>query len=170
MDDAYFMRAALEEARRALLAGEFPVGCVIVQAGRIIVRGARRGSRPPHPSEIDHAEMVALRQLDACHQGIPREDLVIYSTMEPCLMCFAAILLAGIERIVYAYEDVMGGGTQCDRSTMAPLYRDAAPVVIADVCRSESLVLFQRFFSDPDNGYWADSLLSRYTLAQSSGI
>ena len=166
MDDAYFMRAALEEARRALLAGEFPVGCVIVQAGQIIVRGARRGSRPPHPSEIDHAEMVALRQLDACHQGIPREDLVIYSTMEPCLMCFAALTLSRIGKVVYAYEDVMGGGTRCDLESLPALYRDLRPQVQGGVLRAESLILFKAFFGDSINTYWQGSLLERYTTQQ----
>lgn len=81
-------------------------------------------------------------------------------------MCFSAVVLSGIGRIVYAYEDVMGGGTECDRSAWPPLYRDAQLTVIAGVLRANSLVLFQRFFTDSGNPYWADSLLSRYTLDQ----
>ena len=166
MDDAYFMRTALEEARQALLAGEFPVGCVIVHAGRIIARGARRGSRSPHPSEIDHAEMVALRQLDACHQSAPRENLVIYSTMEPCLMCFAALTLSRIGKVVYAYEDVMGGGTSCALESLPPLYRDLRPQIQGGILRAESLSLFKTFFGDSANTYWQGSLLERYTTQQ----
>ena len=63
-------------------------------------------------------------------------------------MCFSAIMLSGIGRIVYAYEDVMGGGTGCDRSTLAPLYRNAPLTVVAGVLRERSLVLFQRFFAE----------------------
>lgn len=81
-------------------------------------------------------------------------------------MCFSAILLCGIGRIVYAYEDVMGGGTGCDRSGLPPLYRNAQLTVISGVLRTNSLLLFKQFFADPVNRYWADSLLSRYTLAQ----
>jgi tRNA(adenine34) deaminase len=81
-------------------------------------------------------------------------------------MCFSAIVLSGIGRIVYAYEDVMGGGTGLDRSDLPPLYRDAKLTVIPGVLRKNSLVLFQRFFADSDNPYWSNSLLSRYTLAQ----
>jgi tRNA(adenine34) deaminase len=95
-----------------------------------------------------------------------RSRLTIYCTMEPCLMCFSAIMLSGIGRIVYAYEDVMGGGTGCDRSTLSPLYRDTHLTVVAGVLREKSLSLFQRFFADSGNPYWADSLLSRYTLNQ----
>ena len=166
MDDADFMRAALAEARHALLAGEFPVGCVIVHAGRIIACGARRGSRSAQPSEIDHAEMVALRQLDACHQDIPREDMVIYSTMEPCLMCFAALTLSRIGKVVYAYEDVMGGGTSCVLESLPPLYRDLRPQVQGGILRAESLSLFKTFFGGSTNTYWKGSLLERYTIHQ----
>jgi len=166
VDDAYFMRAALEEARQALRAGEFPVGCVIVHEERIIVRGARRGSRSPHPGEIDHAEMVALRQLDACHQDAPRENLIIYSTMEPCLMCFAALTLSRVGKVVYGYEDVMGGGTSCTLESLPPLYRDLRPQVRGGILRAESLSLFKTFFRDPANTYWQGSLLERYTIQQ----
>ena len=81
-------------------------------------------------------------------------------------MCFAAILLSGVGRVVYAYEDVMGGGTGCDRSALAPLYRDSLLTVTGGVLREQSLALFYRFFSDSGNPYWKDSLLSRYTLQQ----
>lgn len=166
MDDVIFMRAALEEARRTLQAGEFPVGCVIVGAGQILVRGARHGSRLSHPSEIEHAEMVALRQLDDCHPGAPREDLVVYSTLEPCLMCFAALTLSRIGKVVYAYEDVMGGVTHCDLESLPPLYRELRPRVEGGLLREESLALFKAFFEDPDNAYWQNSLLEAYTIDQ----
>ncbi len=167
--DTMFMAAALERAGRALDAGDFPVGCVIADGTGIIAHGRRTGTSAGSSNEIDHAEINALRQLYRRAAGGKRARLSIYCTMEPCLMCFSAILLSGIDRIVYAYEDVMGGGTACDRSVMAPLYRDAAMTVVAGVLRDESLALFQRFFSRPENGYWADSLLSRYTMAQAAG-
>ena len=169
MDDAYFMQAALEEARRALENGEFPVGCVIVGAGRIIARGARRGSRSVNPSEIDHAEMLALRELERLDGHIAREDLVIYSTMEPCLMCFAALALSRIGKVVYAYEDVMGGGTNCDLESLPPLYRTLRPRVVGGILRSESLALFKAFFGDAANIYWQGSLLETYTSDQATG-
>jgi tRNA(adenine34) deaminase len=72
-------------------------------------------------------------------------------------------------RIVYAYEDVMGGATGCDRSGLPPLYRDARLTITAGVLRDRSLALFSRFFADSGNPYWADSLLCRYTLDQPPG-
>jgi tRNA(adenine34) deaminase len=166
MDDAYFMQAALEEARRALAVGEFPVGCVIVNAGRVIVRSFRKGSRSKNPSEIDHAEILALRCLERLEDDTAREDLVLYSTMEPCLMCFAALTLSRIGKVVYAYEDVMGGGTKCDLDSLPALYGTLKPRVVGGILRSESLALFKAFFKDPANTYWQGSILETYTTDQ----
>lgn len=166
MDDQYFMRRALAEAQRALTAGDFPVGCVVVYQERIIARGARLSTRAKHRNEIDHAEMVALRGLDALDADIRHEDLVLYSTMEPCLMCFAALTLSRIGTVVYAYEDVMGGGTKCDFESLPTLYRALKPRVVGGVMRAESIDLFQAFFTDPDNDYWQGSMLANYTTEQ----
>ena len=160
------MRKALLQAREALDQGEFPVGCVIVQGNDIIATGARQGTAGGAMNETDHAEMVALRRLDDLGPDVAREDLALYCTMEPCLMCFGAILIAGIGTVVWAYEDAMGGGTACDRSTLPPLYRDRRITIVPHVLREESLALFKSFFQDPDNRYWAGSLLADYTLAQ----
>jgi tRNA(adenine34) deaminase len=67
---------------------------------------------------------------------------------------------------VYAYEDVMGGGTKCDRRLLAPLYRERSMTLVPHILRDESLALFKRFFENKQNDYWKNSLLSQYTLAQ----
>jgi len=166
MTDADFMEKALDQARAALKAGEFPVGCVIADEARVIVSGARAGSAGDCPNELDHAEINALRRLHEVGYTGNVERLTIYSTMEPCLMCFGAIILNNIPRLVYAYEDVMGGGTGCRLENLPPLYSNSNIAVVADVMRRESLVLFQSFFSDPGRAYWKDSLLAQYTLSQ----
>jgi tRNA(adenine34) deaminase len=165
-NDKRFMTEALDLATRALADGEFPVGCVIADGHTVVARGYRTGTLAGSNNEIDHAEINTLRRLFEVMPDIDRSQLTLYCTMEPCLMCFSAILLSGIGRIVYAYEDVMGGGTGCDRSRLPPLYRNAQLTVIAGVLRTNSLLLFQQFFADSGNPYWADSMLSRHTLDQ----
>jgi len=164
--DNPYMSQALKAAEVALGLGEFPVGCVIVQKTDVVATGARQGTAGggKKASELDHAEMLALRRLDSLE--IDREGLTLYCTMEPCLMCFAAIMLSGIKRVVFAYEDVMGGGTRCDRGGLAPLYRNNGIEVVPGVMRGKSLDLFYRFFSRPENLYWKGSLLEKYTLEQ----
>lgn len=160
------MALALKAAEVALALGEFPVGCVIMRGADVVVTGARRGTGDggKRASELDHAEILALRSLES--MDIDREELTLYCTMEPCLMCFAAIMLSGIKKVVFAYEDVMGGGAMCDRSSLSPLYCDCGIRVISGVMRGKSLDLFYRFFSDPENVYWKGSLLEQYTLEQ----
>jgi tRNA(adenine34) deaminase len=166
MDYDFFMGEALQEARKALARGEFPVGCVIVHQGRIVARGARRGSRDDVGNELDHAEMLALRKLAAGKEKIDPSATVVFSTMEPCLMCFSALMLHGIAEIVYAYEDAMGGGATCDRSRLNPLYRDSRIRIRSGVRRADSLALFKTFFGDPRQSYWRASYLANYTLNQ----
>mgnify|MGYP001825378729 FL=1 len=166
MNNDYFMQKALELAEEALARGEFPVGCVMVHQGKIVASGARKGTIGDDRNELDHAETVALRRLIDLDAPINHGDVTVFCTMEPCLMCYAALILAGIGQIVYAYEDVMGGGSTCDLSRLKPLYKKSPITVIPDVMRLESLKLFQTYFSNPANCYWKYILLAEYTVAQ----
>ena len=160
----HYMNAALDEARAALVAGEFPVGCVFVADGAIVARGHRENSGEDGRNEIDHAEVLTLRHLLAIRPAIDPGAVTVYSTMEPCLMCFSTLLLSGVRNFVWAYEDVMGGGTNLPLSMLNPLYRGMEVHLLDQVRRDESLRLFQQFFRT--GSYWQDSLLARYTLAQ----
>lgn len=164
----HFMRIALGQAEEALALGEFPVGAVIVHRERIVATGQRHHTLAQKESvnEIDHAEVLALRTLLAREEPIDPAELVVYATMEPCLMCFSTLILNGLRHIVYAYEDVMGGGTNLPLSQLSPLYAEMEVVVTSHVLRQQSLKLFQRFFANPENQYWKDSLLANYTLNQ----
>ncbi len=164
--DMFFMKKAVEEARKALDRKEFPVGCVLVSQGRIISSGSRQGTARGGKNETGHAEMIALRRMEEEYPDTDKSGVSLYCTMEPCLMCYGAALISGIGRIVYAYEDAMGGGTSCDLSRLPPLYRDSPIAVRPGILRQESLALFQAFFKDPENDYWKDSLLAHYTLEQ----
>ena len=166
MTDEYFMKQALVQAENAFSAGEFPVGCVIADTRNILVTGSRLGTSGQHSNEIDHAEIVALRALYDKKAVESTSEMTLYCTMEPCLMCLGAILISGIHRIVYAYEDVMGGGTGCDLSDLPKLYKDANITIVPHVLRRQSLELFKTFFAKPENNYWKNSLLAEYTLAQ----
>lgn len=166
IDDNHFMSLALEEATLALKAGEFPVGCVIASENELLVTGSRTGTAGKHPNEIDHAEITALKRLSVLKKPFDPKALTLYCTLEPCLMCFGAILLSNIGRLVYAYEDVMGGATGCDLSLLTPLYQKNTISIMPDLLRKKSLMLFKTYFSNPAINYWQDSLLARYTLEQ----
>ena len=175
-----WMSEALNLAASALAKGDFPVGCVLVSGDIIVGTGARSHTMPGDVNELDHAEVCALR--DWIERGRPLghgddTDITAYCNLEPCLMCLGALILNGIKRIVYAYEDVMGGATGLDFSR--PMTGAAGPVggffndnlyaksrieILGGIKRKESLVLLKRFFSDSAQSYWKDSLLYKYTL------
>lgn len=167
MSHEHYMQFALNQARTALANGEFPVGCILVSNDAVVAQGRRSHSRNKETNELDHAEITALRDLLEKEPEIDRATIIAYSTMEPCLMCYATLILNGVTRIVYGYEDAMGGGTNLDLSQLPPLYRDMQVSITPHVLRTESLQLFKDFFSDPQNNYWQDSFLARYTLRQS---
>ena len=160
MDYEYFMKKALDQARTALDAGEFPVGCVLVHQNRILATGARKGSMGNFPNEIDHAEMIALKCLADMDINTDKKEMVLFTTMEPCLMCLGALILSGISEVVYAYEDVMGGGTGCNLTGLTPLYRNQKISIVPHILRQQSLELFKAFFRNPENSYWKGSLLA----------
>jgi tRNA(adenine34) deaminase len=159
-----FMRVALDEARQALAAGEFPVGCVMAVDGQIVAKGRRHNSLEGNRNELDHAEIVTLRRLIAEQPNLDLATVTVYSTLEPCLMCYTTMLLSGIRSFVWAYEDVMGGGANLPLYMLNTLYAQMRVHLFDRVLREESLLLFQRYFET--GRYWQDSLLSRYTLAQ----
>lgn len=159
-----YMALALVEAQLALRDGEFPVGCVMVAEGRVVAKGRRHNSGEARRNEIDHAEVLTLRRLIAEQPGLDLGKVTVYSTMEPCLMCYATMLLSGIRTFVWAYEDVMGGGGNLPLSLLSPLYAEMRVHLFDRVLRTESLRLFQQFFQS--GSYWQDSLLARYTLEQ----
>ncbi|MFO8048750.1 MAG: nucleoside deaminase [Desulfosudaceae bacterium] len=159
-----FMRSALDQAEAALAAGEFPVGCVITDGTDILAAGGRGGSRQPRPDETGHAEIMALKNLFQRPGPVDVAGLTIYSTLEPCLMCFGAILIHGIDRIVYACEDVMGGGTGCDLAGLPSLYRNRTITIIPGVLRQESLDLLRSFFSDSRHDYLRQTELAEFVL------
>jgi len=166
LQDEKYMHIALQEARVSLDKGEFPVGCIMAQDGEVVARGMRSNSQGDDANEMDHAEISALRRLLTVSPEIDPGGVTVYSTMEPCLMCYTTMLLNGIRRFVWAYEDVMGGGTTLDLGSLKPLYKEMSVEVVPEVCRAESLAMFKKFFSNPDYDYWRDSLLAKYTLEQ----
>jgi tRNA(adenine34) deaminase len=108
--DERFMREALAEAEKARVAGEVPVGAVVVAQGHAIGRGFNKPVSMNDPTA--HAEIVALR--DACrHMGNYRlSGCDLYVTLEPCAMCLGAAVQARIQRLVFGAYDPKSGAVE----------------------------------------------------------
>ena len=138
----------------------------MVHQNKILATGSRKSTIGDFPNEIDHAEMIALKRLTDLKVDTNKNRIVLFTTLEPCLMCLGALILSGISEIVFAYEDVMGGGTRCDLTKLPPLYKNHRISIVPNILRRQSLALFKAFFQNPENRYWQGSLLAQYTLNQ----
>ena len=101
------MEMALSEAQLARSMGEVPIGAVAVHGGRIVGRGHNRREVSNDPTT--HAEMIAIRQASATLDSWRLLDTTLYVTLEPCVMCMGAIILARIPRLVFACRDPRAG-------------------------------------------------------------
>ncbi|KAJ3318708.1 tRNA(adenine34) deaminase [Boothiomyces sp. JEL0866] len=103
-DHTSFMRAALAQAQEALEAGEVPVGCVFVQDGIIVGKG--RNATNETLNATSHAELMAMQKMDI--NNVKNMDL--YVTIEPCIMCAAALRQVGIKHVYYGAGNEKFGG------------------------------------------------------------
>ena len=101
------MALALAEARGAALAGEVPVGAVIVRDGEIIARAANRTVRDQEATA--HAEILAIREACRITGSWRLSGCTLFVTLEPCAMCAGAIVLARLDRVVFAAWDDKAG-------------------------------------------------------------
>jgi tRNA(adenine34) deaminase len=143
--DEYFMRLALREAERALEHEDVPVGAVIVHNGEVIA--ATHNERELRADPTAHAEMLALRQA-ATRLGSWRVlDTVMYVTLEPCVMCAGAIVLARVPRVVYGADDPKAGaaGSVLDVLQMEEL--NHRPERASGLLADEAAALLRAFFA-----------------------
>ena len=106
-DDERFMRAALEQAKRAALEGEVPIGAVVVCQGEVIAEARNHREADADPSA--HAEFSAIMQASRELERWRLPDCTVYVTLEPCIMCMGALIQARIDRLVYGATDPKTG-------------------------------------------------------------
>lgn len=102
-----FMKAAMREAKKAYALDEVPIGCVIVQDGKIIARGYNR--RNTDKNTLAHAELAAIRKASRKTGDWRLEDCTMYVTLEPCQMCAGAIVQSRLKRVVIASMNPKAG-------------------------------------------------------------
>ena len=105
--DRQFMEQAIEQAKMAALAGEVPVGAIVVRDGKVLARAFNKPIAKHDPSA--HAEMLALREAALAEQNYRLPDTTLYVTLEPCAMCSGAMLHARVGRVVYGASDPKTG-------------------------------------------------------------
>ena len=102
-----YMKEAIRQAKKAYALDEVPIGCVIVQDGKIIARGYNR--RNTDKNTLAHAELTAIRKASRKTGDWRLEDCTMYVTLEPCQMCAGAIVQSRMKKVVIASMNPKAG-------------------------------------------------------------
>lgn len=142
--DQEYMQAALAEAQKARALHEVPVGAVVVKNGTIVGRGHNSMITLHDPSA--HAEIQALRSAGKTLGNYRLTNATMYVTIEPCIMCMAALVQARIRRLVYGADDPRAGaaGSVFDLTGDPRLNHRIA--VRRGVCTEDCSTLLRDFF------------------------
>lgn len=140
------MDQALILARDAAMAGEVPVGALVVKDGVVIATGANRPVTAHDPTA--HAEIVAMR---AAAEILGSDRLIgcdLWVTLEPCAMCAGAIAHARISRLYYGASDPKGGAIEHGPKLFKQPTVHHRPEVYAGIAADEAAELLREFFAE----------------------
>tara|TARA_B110000444_G_C18768301_1_gene561183 strand:+ start:806 stop:1243 length:438 start_codon:yes stop_codon:yes gene_type:complete len=137
-DHIHFMRKALEEAKYAFYKNEVPVGCVIVNENEIISRSSNMVELLNDSTA--HAELIAITSAQNSLNNKNLDGCILYTTLEPCLMCHGAIYWSKINTIVYGASDEKRGFSRHN------LEIDRKINIVKGVMEEESRELLENFF------------------------
>lgn len=143
--DEKFMKQALLQAKKAKELGEVPIGCVIVQDGKVIGRGYNR--RNTDKSTLSHAEITAIRKASKKLNDWRLEDCTLYVTLEPCQMCAGAIVQARVKEVVIGAMNPKAGcaGSILNLFTMKQFNHQVQTTY--GVCEAECSQILKQFFA-----------------------
>jgi tRNA(adenine34) deaminase len=141
-----YMRVALDLALEAEAADEVPVGAVIVMAGEVIGRG--RNSPIERSDPTAHAEILALREACAAAGNYRLEGAILYTTLEPCVMCAGALVATRIAKVVFGARDLRFGGVRSKFRLADADVLNHRLVVEEGLLGAECAELMLRFFAE----------------------
>jgi tRNA(adenine34) deaminase len=144
--EARFMQAALREAERAAAHGDVPIGAAVVRGGEILA--AAGNEREARADPTAHAEILALRAAAQALGGWRVPDATLYVTLEPCAMCAGAIVLARVDRVVFAAPDPKAGAAGSVFDILAEPRLNHRPRVESGLLADESAALLRAFFAE----------------------
>ena len=143
-DHETFMRLALEQARFGLVAGEVPIGAVVVDGGTVIASAFNQPISAVDPTA--HAEVVALRAAARALGNYRLVGATLYVTVEPCMMCVGALSHARVAEVVYGAPEPRMGSLVSTLQGLESAGLHHRFEVTAGVLEAECRELIQEFF------------------------
>ena len=144
MTDEELMQAALAEARAALAHDDVPIGAVVARGDEILSRAGNERELRNDPTA--HAEVLALRAASEAVGSWRLGGCTMYVTLEPCLMCAGALLLARVDRVVYGPQDPRAGAAYSLYNVLDDPRLNHRVEITTGVCEDESASLLRSFF------------------------
>jgi tRNA(adenine34) deaminase len=147
LDDDIFMRLAIEEALRAKGIGEVPVGAVLVGKDGDVISSAHNLSETTLDPTA-HAEILAIREAGKKLRNWRLTETTLYVTLEPCVMCIGAIVLARIKKVVFGAHDPKAGAVISVYSIGLDKKLNHTVEIKEGVLKDECVVLLKEFFKN----------------------
>ena len=144
MDHDFYMREAIAEAQLAEIAGEVPVGAVLVIDGQIIARAHNSPIAANDPTA--HAEINLLRAAAKNLQNYRLDNATVYVTLEPCIMCAGALVHARVHTLVFGARDLRFGGVRSKFQLADSDILNHRIQILEGVLAVETTTLLQDFF------------------------
>ena len=143
----HFMQRALNEARKAALAGEVPIGALVVDSkGEVIASAHNLTETRRDPTA--HAELIAIRAACELLDSPRLVDCDMYVTLEPCAMCATAISFARIRRLYFGARDEKGGGVEYGARIFSQSTCHHAPEIYGNINETECGEVLKNFFKE----------------------
>ena len=149
MNDEYFMELALLEAQKSKEINEVPVGAVIVLDGQIIEKGYNQSISSVDPTS--HAEINVIRNAAKRIGNYRLTGATLYVTLEPCAMCYGAIIHARIKRLVFGAHDQKTGVCGSSIKLHEQTCFNHTPEIKGGVLQNSCSVILKEFFKDKRN-------------------
>jgi tRNA(adenine34) deaminase len=145
-----FMRAALEQARLGLAAGEVPIGAALVVGDRIVARAFNQPIASCDPTA--HAEVLVLREAARELGNYRLTEATVYVTVEPCLMCVGALVQARVREVVYGTAEPKTGALVSTLRALDVPGLNHRFAVSGGVLEAECRGILQQFFQEKRQG------------------
>ena len=137
-----YMKIAIKEANKSLKHNDVPVGCVIVKNNKILSKSYNK--REKSNKITKHAEIIAIEKASKKLKTWHLDDCILYTTLEPCLMCVSVILQSRIKKVIYALNNEKN---TFNIEQLKNIDEDAKKIVFEKGNYSEeSLEMLQKFF------------------------
>lgn len=146
LEDIKFMKAALNQAKKAYKFQEVPIGAVVINSSGLII-GKGYNLTETKKCQSYHAEFLAIENATKKIGNWRLDHCVLYVTLEPCLMCMSLIGLSRIKRIVFGTKSPLFG-YHLDKEMLPDLYKKQLQGITSGILADEAEKLLKGFFKE----------------------